>query len=83
MGSAIAFPIDLELGLPGTEQISFAVKKAVVAGQLRTGDSFRSFRVLRQELKINPNTARRLPALLVSEDVLFHETCQRQRRGGT
>jgi len=58
------------LGLPVTEQILFAVKKAVVAGQLRPGDKFPSVRVLSQELKINPNTAHKVMAALVAEGVL-------------
>lgn len=67
----LPFSIDLKLGLPVTEQIIFAVKKAVVAGQLRPGDSFPSVRVLSQELKINPNTAHKVIALLVAEGVLL------------
>ena len=67
----LPFSIDLKLGLPVTEQIIFAVKKAVVAGQLRPGDAFPSVRVLSQELKINPNTAHKVIALLVTEGVLL------------
>ena len=67
----LPFSIDLKLGLPVTEQIIFAVKKAVVAGQLRPGDPFPSVRVLSQELKINPNTAHKVVATLVTEGVLI------------
>ncbi|HZZ19546.1 MAG TPA: GntR family transcriptional regulator [Opitutaceae bacterium] len=66
----LPFTIQLELGLPITEQILFAVKKAVVGGQLRPGDKFPSVRVLSQELKINPNTAHKVVAALVAEGVL-------------
>jgi GntR family transcriptional regulator len=66
----LPFTIELELGLPITEQILFAVKKAVVGGQLRPGDKFPSVRVLSQELKINPNTAHKVIAALVAEGVL-------------
>ena len=52
------------------EQILFAVKKAVVMGQLRPGDKFPSVRVLSQELKVNPNTAHKVVAALVAEGVL-------------
>ncbi len=48
----------------------FAVKKAVVNGQLRPGDRFPSVRVLSQELKVNPNTAHKVVAALVTEGVL-------------
>lgn len=67
----LPFFIDLKLGLPVTEQILFAVKKAVVTGQLRPGDKFPSTRVLSQELRINPNTAQKVVAALVAEGVLI------------
>jgi GntR family transcriptional regulator len=66
----LPFSIDLKPGLPVAEQILFAVKKAVVAGQLRPGDKFPSVRVLSQELKVNPNTAHKVVAALVNEGVL-------------
>lgn len=66
----LPFSIELKPGLPVAEQILFAVKKAVVAGQLRPGDKFPSVRVLSQELRINPNTAHKVVAALVSEGVL-------------
>jgi GntR family transcriptional regulator len=66
----LPFSIDLKPGLPVAEQILFAVKRAVVAGQLRPGDRFPSVRVLSQELRINPNTAHKVVAALVAEGVL-------------
>lgn len=66
----LPFSIELKPGLPVAEQILFAVKKAVVAGQLRPGDKFPSVRVLSQELRINPNTAHKVVAALVQEGVL-------------
>ena len=66
----LPFSIELRPGLPVAEQILFAVKKAVVAGQLRPGDKFPSVRVLSQELKVNPNTAHKVVAALVAEGVL-------------
>src|SRR3954452_14344495 len=62
--------MDLKAGLPVAEQILFAVKKAVVGGQLRPGDRFPSVRVLSQELRVNPNTAHKVVAALVVEGVL-------------
>ncbi len=67
----LPFAIDLKPGLPVAEQILFAVKKAVVAGLLRPGDRFPSVRVLSQELKVNPNTAHKVVAALVTEGVLI------------
>jgi GntR family transcriptional regulator len=67
----LPFSIDLRPGLPVSEQILFAVKRSVVAGQMRPGDKFPSVRVLSQELRINPNTAHKVIAALVSDGVLI------------
>jgi len=66
----LPFSISLKPGLPVAEQVCYAVRKAVVGGQLRPGDKFPSVRVLSQELRINPNTAHKVVAALVSEGVL-------------
>ncbi|HKB89108.1 MAG TPA: GntR family transcriptional regulator [Opitutaceae bacterium] len=66
----LPFSIEFKLGLPVAEQIIFAVKKAVVSGQMRVGDKFPSVRQLSQELKVNPNTAHKVVAALVDEGVL-------------
>jgi GntR family transcriptional regulator len=66
----LPFSVALKPGLPVAEQILFAVKKAVVTGQLRPGDKFPSVRVLSQELRVNPNTAHKVIAALVGEGVL-------------
>lgn len=67
----LPFSVELKPGLPVAEQILFAVKRAVVAGQMRPGDRFPSVRVLSQELRINPNTAHKVVAALVAEGVLL------------
>ena len=67
----LPFSIELKPGLPITEQVIFAVKKAVVNGQLKPGQSFPSVRVVSQELKINPNTAHKIVAALVAQGVLI------------
>ena len=67
----LPFAIELKLGFPVTDQILFAVKKAVVTGQLRPGDKFPSTRVLSEELRINPNTAQKVVTALVAEGVLI------------
>lgn len=66
----LPFSIELKPGLPITEQVIFAVKKAVVGGQLKPGQPFPSVRVVSQELKINPNTAHKIVAALVAQGVL-------------
>jgi GntR family transcriptional regulator len=67
----LPFSIDLRPGLPVSEQILFAVKRSVVAGQMRPGDKFPSVRILSQELRINPNTAHKVIAALVAEGILL------------
>jgi GntR family transcriptional regulator len=67
----LPFPIGLKPGLPVAEQILFAVKKAVVGGQLSPGDPFPSVRSLSQELRINPNTAHKVIAALVAQGVII------------
>jgi GntR family transcriptional regulator len=67
----LPFSIELQPGLPIAEQVIFAVKKAVVAGQLQPGQAFPSVRVVSQELRINPNTAHKIVAALVAEGVLL------------
>ena len=67
----LPFSIDLRPGLPVSEQILFAVRRSVVAGQMKPGDKFPSVRVLSQELRINPNTAHKVIAALVADGVLI------------
>jgi GntR family transcriptional regulator len=67
----LPFSIELKPGLPIAEQVIFAVKKAVVAGQLKPGQSFPSVRTVSQELRINPNTAHKIVAALVAQGVLL------------
>ena len=67
----LPFSIELKPGLPIAEQVLFAVKKAVVGGQLKPGQPFPSVRVVSQELQINPNTAHKIVAALVAQGVLI------------
>jgi GntR family transcriptional regulator len=66
----INFSVHLKSGIPIYEQVIYAVKKAVVSGQLREGDPFPSVRDLSKELRINPNTAQKIVANLVQEKLL-------------
>jgi GntR family transcriptional regulator len=52
------------------EQVTFAAKKALIAGQLRPGDPFPSVRTLSKALKINPNTAHKVVTQLIHERLL-------------
>ncbi len=66
----IPFRLSFEPGVSLYEQVVYAAKKAIIAGQLRPGDPFPSVRALSKELKINPNTAHKVVAQLVSEGML-------------
>jgi GntR family transcriptional regulator len=57
-------------GLSLFEQTVYAATKSIVSGQLRPGDAFPSVRALSRELKINPNTAAKIVAHLLSEGLL-------------
>ena len=50
----LPFHLVLTPGVPVSDQVVYAVTKAIVAGRLRPGDEFPSVRVLSQELRINP-----------------------------
>jgi GntR family transcriptional regulator len=66
----LPFSISLRSGVPIYEQVIYAVTRAVVSGQLRTGDGFPSVRALSQDLKINPNTAHKIVGALVEQGLL-------------
>jgi len=66
----LPFSISFQAGLPVYKQIIFAVKKAIVIGQLVPGDRFPSIRQMSQELRINPNTAQKVVRGLVEEGLL-------------
>jgi GntR family transcriptional regulator len=67
---ALPFSVDIRPGRPLHDQVVFAVTKAVVTGQLASGDAFPSVRTLSQELQINPNTAQKIVATLVERGLL-------------
>lgn len=66
----IPFRVDFRPGLSLYEQIVYAAKKAMVAGQLQPGDVFPSVRALSRELKINPNTAHKVVTHLTTAELL-------------
>jgi DNA-binding transcriptional regulator YhcF (GntR family) len=66
----LPFRVELKTGLPVYEQVVYAVKKALVSGQLLSGETFPSVRTLSQALKMNPNTAHKVVMTLVSEGLL-------------
>jgi len=66
----LPFTVEWRAGEPVYEQVIYAVRRAIVSGQLQPGDSFPSVRELSQALEINPNTAHRIVALLAEEGLL-------------
>ncbi len=66
----VPFRVDFRPGLSLHEQVVYAAKKAIIAGQLRPGDLFPSVRTLSRELKINPNTAHKVVGTLISAGLL-------------
>jgi GntR family transcriptional regulator len=67
----LPFSIVLQAGTPIHEQVVYAVRRAVVTGQLRPGDPFPSVRALSLQLKINPNTAHKIVSALTEEGLLI------------
>jgi DNA-binding transcriptional regulator YhcF (GntR family) len=66
----IPFRLTFQPGTSIYEQVVYAAKKAVIAGQLRPGDAFPSVRALSKELRINPNTAHKVITQLLTEGML-------------
>jgi GntR family transcriptional regulator len=66
----IPFHADFKPGAAIYEQVVYAAKKAMMAGQLRPGDPFPSVRTISRELKINPNTAHKVITHLVLSGLL-------------
>jgi GntR family transcriptional regulator len=66
----IPFKVQFRPGASLFEQVVYAARRAMVAGQLRPGDTFPSVRAMSKELKINPNTAHKIVAQLVNDGLL-------------
>jgi GntR family transcriptional regulator len=64
------FSIKLLPGQPIYEQITYAVKKALVSGQLKPGDRFPAVRTVSQALNVNPNTVQRAVSDLTTQGIL-------------
>jgi len=66
----VPFRLSPQPGVPIYEQAVYAATRAIVTGQMRVGDSFPSVRLLSRELKINPNTAHKVIAQLLSDGLI-------------
>ena len=63
----VLFKVKLTPGLSIFEQVCFAATKAILAGELKAGETFPSVRALALELKIHPNTAHKVVQHLIQE----------------
>ncbi len=66
----LAFKVQAGSGEPIYRQISAQVRRAVITGTLKQGDTMPSVRVLAELLVVNPNTVARSYADLCREGVL-------------
>lgn len=66
----IPFRVSFRSGRSPYSELVYAVKKALISGQIRPSQAFPSVRTLSQELRINPNTAHKAVAELVREGIL-------------
>jgi GntR family transcriptional regulator len=66
----LPFSVQIQDGVPVSDQIIQAVRKALLTGQLAIGDIFPSVRTLSQELRISPTTAHKVVAHLKEENYL-------------
>ena len=66
----VPFKVIFEAGVPLHEQVGYAARKAMMAGQMKPGDPFPSVRALSKELKINPNTAHKVVSQLLADGLI-------------
>lgn len=68
--TVLPFNVTFLPGEPVYEQVIYAVKKAILSGNLEPNARFPSVRSLSQELKISPNTAHKVVMALTVEGFL-------------
>ncbi len=66
----LPFSVQISDGVPVSDQLILAVRKALLTGQLAVGDIFPSVRTLSQELRISPTTAHKVVSHLREEGYL-------------
>jgi GntR family transcriptional regulator len=66
----LPFTLHLQNGLPVSDQVFQAVRKAILTGQLKDGESFPSVRTISQELRISPTTVHKVVAQLKDDGFL-------------
>lgn len=66
----LPFDLQPQSGKPISEQLVYAVKKALAQKRLQPGDAFPSVRTLSRELRMNPNTAQKAISQLTQLGIL-------------
>src|ERR1700682_2103813 len=66
----LPFRIELKSGEPISDQVVYAVEKAIISGLLRPGTKVPSIRAISQDLRIHPNTTQKAVTVLVDEGFL-------------
>lgn len=66
----LPFLVEIKSGEPASSQVVYAATRAIISGELSTGQHFPSVRELSQALRINPNTAHKIVAELVRAGLL-------------
>lgn len=66
----LPFTVNLIDGVPVSDQLIQAVRRAILTGQLVPGDRFPSVRAMSQELGISPTTAHKVVAFLKDRGLL-------------
>ena len=66
----LPFTVKLIDGVPVSDQLIQAVRRAILTGQLVPGDRFPSVRAMSQELGISPTTAHKVVAFLKDRGLL-------------
>jgi GntR family transcriptional regulator len=63
----VPFKVKFNPGQSIFDQVCFAAIKAILGGELKTGEAFPSVRMLALDLKIHPNTAHKVVQYLIQE----------------
>ncbi|MEO8206223.1 MAG: GntR family transcriptional regulator [Chthoniobacterales bacterium] len=66
----LPFRIEIKSGEPISDQVVYAVEKAILTGMLKPGARFPSVRAISQDLRIHPNTTQKAITVLVDKGFL-------------
>jgi len=69
----LPFSVEFKSGLPPSDQLLEAVRRAIATGALADGAAFPSVRAIARELRISPTTVHKAVAELREEGLLFSQ----------